>query len=272
METSFSKAANEHSYLSERKSHRRAKTAAGILILLFGVLFLLRELGFAIPHWVFTPGAFLIAIGLIVLAKRKFRAFFAYIMIIVGKLLILHHIYPDTFETKLIWPILVILAGALLLIRSQFPSRFARHHHRHHHRRHHHRHPHWDPECMPDPELENISQDDFIDAVSIFGGVQKNVVSKQFRGADIVTIFGGNEINLSQADFDTQIVMDVTNIFGGTTLTVPNNWEIKSEVMTMFGNIEDKRPVQPRNEDLPSKVVLLKGTCMFGGIEINGYS
>lgn len=267
METEFSKATHEHIYLSAQKSHRRAKLTAGTLIIAFGVLFLLKELGMHIPHWVFSTGTILMAIGLVILAKHKFKTVAGYLFIIIGKFLLLSELYPDVVKMNVIWPLIVIIIGLSILLSPK--RRFSRDHHRFNHWRQHHA----PQDCAPPtPDLLNVSQDDFIDAVSIFGGVQKNVVSKQFRGADIVTIFGGNEINLSQADFSEQIVMDVTNIFGGTTLTVPNNWEIKSEVITIFGGIEDKRPVRPQENEASPKVVLLKGTCMFGGIEINSFN
>lgn len=269
-------AEDQHRYLSWQKSHKRGRFAAGIVVTLFGVLFLLKEIGIALPTWTFSPGTILIGISLIILAKHKFKAIPGFIMLLVGVLLVLKAQYPEAIEMKFVWPVLVILAGLGMLIRSQRKSRF-HHHHRHHHHDHHRYHrENWKKRHRAffegAEDLDNISQDDFIDAVSIFGGVQKNVVSKKFRGADIVTIFGGNEINLSQADFNDQIVMDVTNIFGGTTLTVPNNWEIKSEVVSIFGSIDDKRPITPKDPEAPAKIVLLRGSCMFGGIEINSFN
>lgn len=262
-----------HNYLSRQKSHRRAKITAGILVILYGTLFLLSEIGYKIDHWVFTPGSFMIAVALIVIAKHKFRAIFAYILLIVGKLLVLHEIFPEHIHLNYIWPVLIILFGLGLLFGRKKPG-FKE---RNEHNRFRHRNQYWERQrqyMRGFSDLDDVSQDDFIDAVSIFGGVKKNVVSKQFRGADIVTIFGGNEINLSQADFSGQIVMDVTNILGGTTLTIPNDWQIKSEVVTILGGIEDKRPVGPtvNDETEKPKVILLRGTCLLGGIEINSFN
>ena len=114
------------------------------------------------------------------------------------------------------------------------------------------------------------SPEDFLDSVSIFGGVKRLVLSKNFKGADIVNIFAGTELNLSQADFTQPPVMDITQMFGGTKLTVPADWEVRSEMTAIFGGIDDKR--QPRNsQEGPSKVVILRGTSIFGGIEIKSF-
>lgn len=266
-------AEDQHHYLSWQKSHKRGKMAAGIIVVIYGILFLLKELDVWLPSWTFSIGPIIMSVGLIVLIKHKFKAVFGYILLLVGKLLLLKELKVIDIDINLLWPILVILFGLMILFRSKRKSRFGHHHH--HGGHHWKKHERWEKQRAffeAAADLDNIAQDDFIDAVSIFGGVQKRVISKTFRGADIVTIFGGNELNLSQADFNEQIVMDITNIFGGTTLTIPNNWELKSEIMTIFGSLEDKRPQQPENAEQPPKVIILRGTCMFGGIEINSFN
>ncbi len=42
--------------------------------------------------------------------------------------------------------------------------------------------------------------EDYIDAVTVFGGVKKNILSKNFRGGDVTTFMGGTELNLTHAD------------------------------------------------------------------------
>jgi len=71
------------------------------------------------------------------------------------------------------------------------------------------------------------------------------VLSKKFKGADITNVFGGAEINLSQADMESTATMELTNVFGGTKLIIPAHWEINSELVSVFGSIEDKRSIQP---------------------------
>jgi len=105
--------------------------------------------------------------------------------------------------------------------------------------------------------------------VTIFSSVKKKVFSKNFKGGDVVSIFGGAEINLSQADFNGTIAIEVVQIFGGTKLIIPPHWQIRSEMVAIFGGIEDKRPPQMHYDE--DKVVVLNGTTFFGGIEIKSY-
>ena len=86
----------------------------------------------------------------------------------------------------------------------------------------------------------------------------------------MVNIFGGSEIDLTQADMQAPAVLEVTALFGGATLIVPSNWAIKSEAFTLFGGISDKRKIGPLTHSA-QKTIILKGTMIFGGMEIKSY-
>ena len=119
-------------------------------------------------------------------------------------------------------------------------------------------------------ENVNYSSEDFIESTSIFGGIKKNILSKKFKGGDVVNIMGGTELNLMQADINGTVILEIVQIFGGTKLIVPAHWEVKPEMVALFGGIEDKRQMQ--NVTLnPDKILVLKGTTMFGGIDIRNY-
>ena len=113
------------------------------------------------------------------------------------------------------------------------------------------------------------SSEDYIDTTSIFGGVHKKVVSKNFRGGDVVTFLGGSEIDLSQAEIIGTARLDVTQVMGGTKIIVPAHWEVRSEVTALFAGFEDKRQ-QPAMIN-PEKVLIIDGTSIFGGIELKNY-
>ena len=54
-------------------------------------------------------------------------------------------------------------------------------------------------------------------------------------------------------------------------LIIPANWEVHSELVSVFGNIEDKRSIQPKLNAEVEKVLVLKGNTFMGGIEIKSY-
>ena len=114
------------------------------------------------------------------------------------------------------------------------------------------------------------STEDVLEVNVVFGAVKKNIISKDLKGGEINVVFGGTELNFNQADFNDKITIEVNVVFGGTKLIVPSNWTVKSEVVTIFGGMEDKRNSQTL-ADSPEKLLLLKGTVIFGGIDIKSF-
>jgi len=51
---------------------------------------------------------------------------------------------------------------------------------------------------------------------------------------------------------------------------VPEDWIVKSDILSLFGGFSDKRTLRPSEVD-QSKILLIKGFVMFGGIEVKNY-
>lgn len=256
---------NDEMWQKYEKGHRRGKIFGGLLVVIAGSLFLAKELGVDIPHWVLSWKIFLIAFGLMIGVKHSFRQTGWIIPVLIGGAFIAGDIYPEIAIKQMVWPLVIIMIGLFIIFK---PSR-------------RHRFSNWekcrgkyyhDKHFSYDREGESIHEDT-IDSTSIIGGVKKNILSKNFKGGEITNIFGGAEINLSQADFEGTITMEITNIFGGTRLIVPSNWEISSssDSTSVLGSIEDKRPIRPNTTGSSPKILILKGTTIFGGIEIKSY-
>jgi len=250
----------------ETRWEQRSKNShvwTGIFIALIGVVALIKATVTDVPDWVFSWQTFLIALGFFIGLKHNFRGAAWFILILVGGAFLLEDIYPDMSTRRYIWPVILILAGVFLILRP--------------------RNRRWKDESSAEKKTgspgnstsildqeESWSQDDFIDATSIFGGSKKIILSKDFKGGDIVNIFGGTELNLLQADIKGKAELEITTVFGGAKLIVPANWEVKSEIVTIFGGLEDKRAIPPGSES-SDKQLLLKGTVIFGGIDIKSF-
>jgi len=113
------------------------------------------------------------------------------------------------------------------------------------------------------------TSEDYIDSTAFFGGVHKKIVSKNFKGGDVVTIMGGTELDLSQADFTGIVRLDVVQIMGATKIIVPAHWEVRTDVTAIFAGFEDKRQQPTVNN--PEKILLIDGTSLFGGIELKNF-
>jgi len=246
------------------QSQRRGKVVGGILVVAAGSLFLARELGADIPHWLFTWKTFLIALGIITGVKHNFRNAWWFFLVAIGGVFLLGDFYPMLNIKPFIWPVLIILFGLMMIFKPR--RRFNHKHWKYAH----HKYSRYAQQgnCYT---REDSVNDDYVESTSFMGGVKKNVLSKKFKGADITNVFGGAEINLSQADMESTATMELTNVFGGTKLIIPAHWEINSELVSVFGSIEDKRPMQPNTTMGEPKVLVLRGTTFFGGIDIKSY-
>ncbi len=94
-------------------------------------------------------------------------------------------------------------------------------------------------------------------------------MTKDFKGGEINTVFGGNDLDFSQADINGKAVLEVNVVFGGIKLIVPPHCRIQSEVDCVFASVEDKR--HDTNEVAENKILVLKGAVAFGSIEIKSY-
>jgi len=250
------------------KSHRKNRSHiwGGLFILAIGGLLLARQMNVFIPNWVFTWQMALIAIGVFSGLKEGFRGGAWIVMILIGSIFLYDRFDPEINMGRFIWPVILISIGFLILFK---PARCRRWRHG---RKFKEGFEKWKQSnssfAANDPQ--QYSKEDYLDITSIFGGVKKIVVSKNFKGGDITNFMGGTEVNLSQADIQGVVTIDATNIFGGAKLVVPASWDVKSEATAIFGGIDDKRDLHTIKPD-PNKVLIIDGTCIFGGIEIRNY-
>lgn len=244
-----------HEFGAIHSKHSRVWT--GIFILLIGLAALLKASIPLFPDWVFSWQMLLVALGMFIGVRHNFRGVAWFILMLIGGVFLLTDIYPEFNLRRYMWPFALIAVGLFIIMRPR--NRW-----------------NWNDKKSPegaDPlmtEGEGFSKEDFVESTSIFGGAKKIIISKNFKGGDLVNIFGGTELDLSQADFTGTAVIELTTIFGGTKLLLPSNWSVKSEAVTIFGGIEDKRRMQTITE-VPDKTLLIRGTVIFGGIDIKSF-
>jgi len=102
----------------------------------------------------------------------------------------------------------------------------------------------------------------------VFGGVHRKVTTDDFRGGQTTATFGGVEIDLRRARMrGDSAVIDVTAMFGGVEFKVPPTWLVIGQVMAVFGGFGNKA-LEPDPEQPGIKRLYIKGTAMFGGVEV----
>lgn len=241
---------------AEVKNNRSKKgVAIGLIIIGIGVFLLLRKLNVYIPGWLFDFPAILIYVGVAIGISTKFKNLASWILISIGSFLLIGDFIPFQLR-EYFWPLAIIAVGVIVLLRPRKKKSY-----------------NIGAEFGDEEEDHTGFYSDKahkIDSVSIFNGLKKRILSKKFRGGESVTIFGGTEINLLDADFEGAVELESVVIFGGLKLIVPPNWEVRTNVTSILGGVEDKRSnaVQVMPDD---KVLILTGVVIFGGLDIVNY-
>lgn len=274
---------------------RNGKAVAGIILLVIGALLLIRQFSdFFIPHWLFSGPMWLVYLGLFIGAKSNFQKPSSFLIIALGIILLINNYFDGA--SHIMWPLGIIGFGLWLILR--------RHNHTNNAFRKDKYAYKWDwqnpgaeaatdPANPAEPVVDytepsasssssssaippagsgkyGATGDDYLDAVSVFGGVKKTILSKNFRGGEIVNIFGGAELDFTQADINGRVIIDITQIFGGTKIIVPSHWQVVPDLAAVFAAIDDKRMKMTATPN-SDKILVLKGVSIFAGVDVRSF-
>ena len=245
---------------SRRKNSRSKKGMfTGLLIITLGVLWMLSRMDVNMPYWLWSWQSIVILIGVFIGLSDNFRKPSSWILIGIGLFFLIDDIFYFPFNIwHFFWPVVVIIIGLIILIRPGKAFIFKKDGDKLFGSKHHF------------SDEEGFHPGDKLDIVAVFNGLKKIVTSRNFLGGEVVTVFGGSEINLMQADFTQPIKIEAVVIFGGLKLIVPRNWEVRTDVVTILAGTDDKRvsSIEVIPED---KILQISGVVIFGGIDIVSY-
>jgi predicted membrane protein len=228
----------------------------GFAIVAIGVLFLLDNFGVPVGFlWGYWP-VILIAIGLakVVDSRDTSARTGGAIILLVGLVLIADKVqlpFLNNVSLWQLWPLALIAFGFMMLwgalegkgvagvAGAQWGGRFS---------------------TPATPGNVNM--------FSIFGGSNRKV-SGDFKGADLVAVFGGGSLDLRNATMSAdEAVINVNAIFGGFEIRVPETWVLQLQVAGIFGGHEDKTH-QPDPRLVPNpKRLTVRGSAIFGGLGV----
>lgn len=102
--------------------------------------------------------------------------------------------------------------------------------------------------------------------VAVFGGAERKGPGRIGRRLRAAAVFGGIEIDLSEATFDEPVlVVDVVCVFGGIDVRVPEGVTVRGHGAGVFGGFSVHQHVA---DDPNAPVVVVRGASVFGGVDV----
>ncbi|MBW4888734.1 cell wall-active antibiotics response protein [Mucilaginibacter sp. HMF5004] len=264
------------------KGRQKSTVLAGAIFVAVGFIILINQLDFFfIPGWLFSWPMWVIAFAIFNGVKHNFRNSGWIIWLFVGIFFLIDKAIPHTHFANNFWPVIFIAIGIRMITNRNRPwdkDRWNKDRWKQQWKQQYNNPtgPVVDYTVPNDAETNTNTTDakynmgdDYLDAISIFAGAKKRVLSKDFKGGEIVNIFGGADIDLTQADINGRVIIEVTQVFGGIKLIVPPHWHVTSDMVTLFAGFDDKRMM--KSDYGSDKILVLKGTSIFAGVDIRSY-
>ncbi|MXX00795.1 MAG: hypothetical protein F4Z79_04110 [Acidimicrobiia bacterium] len=226
-------------------SGRSRRVLVGLALVAVGGAFLVENLTEWEVPWASWWPLIIIAVGLGNLKQKSWLAGLFVTALGVFFLLSTLDIWDYSIgDVWRFWPVVLILVGARIL----FGRRKKRSRH--------------DPHSVRDDSVPGE-----VNVTSVFRSDSRKVTDRSISGGQVVAVFGSVDINLAEAGLaGGEATLDVTVVFGGAEIRVPENWSVDIQTTNLLGGVEDKRPTPPSGSS--EMRLTLTGVCLFGGIEV----
>lgn len=220
-----------------------SRFVAGVLLILIGLIFLVDQTGFFSRFgisiwkmlWTFWP-LILIFLGVNALIKGNNSG--GMLLLILGIVFLSSNLFGWNFFAVL-WPVIIITVGISILFKKEKAS-------------------------INSVEAES-SKDESISETVLFWGVDKKIVSKNFKGGELNVAFGGCSLDLREAKISKEgAKLHVNCAFGGVEIFVPKDCRVKTNGTGFLGAWEPKLEENSATEP----VLEISGGVAFGGVEI----
>jgi hypothetical protein len=214
----------------------------GLAIIALGVLFTLDNLGLAHAGAVLRWWPLLLLVyGLVRLSGFCCRRNLVVggLFTLVGAWLLLHALGLVEQSLWDLWPVFLIALGVSMVLRAMSRQRGV------------------------GPGEDTSSS---LNAFAFWSGIERKVVTQDFRGGDVTAVMGGHDLDLRPARIASgPAVIDLFVWWGGVDIRVPQDWKVSCEALPIMAGIEDQtRP--PAGE--AKGHLILKGLVVMGGVEV----
>lgn len=113
-------------------------------------------------------------------------------------------------------------------------------------------------------KVKVVNKNEMDSIAAIFAEQKIKKDGEKFKGANLDAVFGGINLNLIGSELEKETVIKASSIFGGITIIVPKDVNVKVKSTPIFGGVNNKTIYNKDNK----KTIYIDAFCMFGGIDI----
>lgn len=115
-------------------------------------------------------------------------------------------------------------------------------------------------------EIKKLNKNSKDEYTATFSEQDLNFDDEEFKGCELNAIFGGIKCDIKNAKLKDDVVINASSIFGGITLYVPKDVNVKVVSNSIFGGVSGN--YNKNKNDKKGKTIYVNATCLFGGVEI----
>ncbi|CAM4171840.1 hypothetical protein EWU23_07840 [Cytophagaceae bacterium 50C-KIRBA] len=243
-----------------KKSTSKSGGTVGIVFLLVGIVFLIRQTDwFQLPDWLFTWPVLLIVVGLVSGISSSFQRTGWIWPVLVGGAFLIDREFMDIDIFEYTLPVVFIIVGISMIQKSNrkkdssCDTRMGN----------------WGSSSNKANPSFSAHDEPFIALSNVLNSSTIQATCKDFKGANLTNIVAGLELDFSQVEFEEEsISIEITQIMGGATFYVPEHWEIRQHYTTLLAGFEDKRKSLGNKIEGEKKVLHINGFQVLSGIQI----
>lgn len=162
--------------------------------------------------------------------------------LLIGLSLLLASLNIINFEIiwKLLIPVILVIIGLSFIFKDLFNNKVKQ-------------------------EIKKIVKNDTEEYCATFASQQIDFSDEKFTGGTFSAVFGGIKCDLRNSIIKEDVLINCSAIFGGITIHVPDNVNIKINSTPIFGGVSDDRKKKCKDGKV---TIYINATALFGGVKI----
>ena len=150
----------------------------------------------------------------------------------------------DVIEFEIIWklmvPFILVMIGLSFIFKDMLNSKIKK-------------------------DIKKLNKNNLKECCACFSSQDLDFNNEEYKGSSLTAVFGGIKCNLKDAVIKEDVVINTTSIFGGITIYVPKDVNVKVSSTSIFGGVSDERKDKVKDS---KHTIYVNATTMFGGVEI----